>query len=272
MTKKRPDGKDKIKRDVSRRDFIRITGVTVVGAGAGVGILGCQGDAFENPAGQQWVVRLPLSEGYLVVDTAKCQGCHTCMLACSLVHEGAASLSLSSIQIIQNSFEKWPQDIVISQCRQCERPECVLACPRNALHIDEENGNVRRVDKSKCIGCGKCVKACPYFPQKPVVAIDPAFEGRSKSRKCDLCVDAPYLTNANGEHIAGGPSGTQACVRVCPVGAIQFTPYTPEQEGDSGYRVNLRDENWEKLGYPIDDLEDIDGGNGQDSGNGQPTP
>jgi hypothetical protein len=45
---------------------------------------------------------IPASEGYLLVDTKKCQGCVSCMLACSLVHEGIASLSLARIQVLQN--------------------------------------------------------------------------------------------------------------------------------------------------------------------------
>jgi hypothetical protein len=29
-----------------------------------------------------------------------------------------------------------------------------------------------------------------------------------------------------------------------------FTKEIPEQDGDGGYKVNLRDENWGALGYP----------------------
>ncbi len=42
----------------------------------------------------------------------------------------------------------------------------------------------------------------------------------------------------------------QACVEVCPVGAIKFTNKIPLQEGDAGYKVNLRDSAWARLGYP----------------------
>ena len=107
---------------------------------------------------------IPASEGYLLVDIKKCQGCVSCMLSCSLVHHGATNLSLSRIQIIQNSFLGWPDDLTIEQCRQCVEPKCVEACPEDALTADPENGNVRRVCKSKCIGCMSCVEACP-FPQ-----------------------------------------------------------------------------------------------------------
>jgi protein NrfC len=170
------------------------------------------------------------------------------MLACSLVNEGVENLSLSRIQVIQNPFAKWPADLTVEQCRQCVDPACVSACPEDALRIDARFGNVRRVvDKEKCVGCGACVEACPYTPSRPLVAPDETYGGDLKARKCELCADAPYHWDPAG----GGPQGKQACVEVCPVGAIQFTSKVPEQKGDAGYKVNLRDNAWAGLGYPI---------------------
>ena len=63
---------------------------------------------------------------------------------------------------------------------------------------------------------------------------------------CDLCANTPFWNEQ------GGPSGKQACVEVCPLGAIKFTKETPVQEGDGGYKVNLRGEIWGKSGYPVD--------------------
>lgn len=61
--------------------------------------------------------RIPLSEGYLVVDSRKCAGCIACMLACSLVHEGCANPSLARIQVEQASFAPYPVDTAIHVCR-----------------------------------------------------------------------------------------------------------------------------------------------------------
>jgi len=149
---------------------------------------------------------------------------------------------------MQYSFGKWPDDLDIEQCRQCEEPACVEACPQGALIADPEFGNVRRVDAEKCIGCGACVDACPHQPAKPMVIEDPHYDGKMRSRKCDLCADAKYHWDKAG----GGPNGKQACVSVCPMGAIAFTDIMPKQNGDEGYKVNLRDASWEKLGYPIE--------------------
>jgi protein NrfC len=119
-------------------------------------------------------------------------------------------------------------------------------CPTGALKANPKFGNVRMVDQAACIGCGACVEACPYTPSGPVVAPDPHDKEKQKSRKCDLCANAPFHWDEAG----GGPEGKQACVAVCPVGAIRFTKEIPIQAGDDGYKVNLRDANWKRLGYP----------------------
>jgi protein NrfC len=215
---------------ISRRKFLKLTGKAAIAAGVLPNLIWL-GDA---------IAAILASEGYLLVDTKKCQGCLSCMLACSLVHEGIENLSLSRIQILQNSFAKFPDDLTMAQCRQCVEPACVEVCPGKALFVDEKNGNVRIVDVKKCIGCKSCVQACPFEPSRALWNPD-----KKRALKCDLCSDAPFWDKK------GGPKGKQACVEVCPLNAIQFTKKIPTQKGDSGYRVNLRGESWKKLGYPI---------------------
>ncbi len=236
-------------KTVSRRRFLRVAGTVILVAGGG-----CQmvtGNA--KPAGPSLSETLanakyPPSEGYILVDTEKCQGCVSCMLSCSLVHEGVESQSLSRIQIIQDAFESYPDDLTIEQCRQCVDPKCVEKCPEQALGVNAEFGNVRMVDRSKCVGCETCIEACPFTPSRPVMTEDKDYEGELIARKCDLCANTPYHWDAAG----GGPDGKQACVEVCPVEAIKFSTKIPVQVGEEGYKVNLRDWKWAQLGYPRD--------------------
>ncbi len=226
------------KKRLSRRSFLKCTGTIVFAIGSSTYLFhGCGEKAADST--------LAVSNGYLVVDIGKCQGCISCMMACSLVHEGASNLSLSRIQIIQDSFGKFPDDLTIEQCRQCETPECVTACPEDALEANPDFGHVRMVDQKKCTGCGSCFEACPHTPARLSVAADEAFNGLLKSRKCDLCANAPYHWDEKG----GGPEGKQACVEICPTGAIAFTRDLPVQEGTTGYKVNLKNKNWVRLGY-----------------------
>jgi protein NrfC len=180
---------------------------------------------------------IPESKGYLIVDPKKCTGCGSCMFACSLAHEGKSNLAFSRIQILNDPFGHFPTDIQMATCKQCLYPQCVVICPTEAMHIDKEYMNVRRVDREKCIGCGKCMDACPFVPSR--ISLD--VEGK-KAFKCDLCRDTPYWNK----------KGHQACVEICPVNAIKFNAETPSPIGEGGYTVNLRGEGWEKLGLPRD--------------------
>ena len=225
---------------LSRRRFLSIAGTVAVGMSLGA----CARKAKETSRFLD-IAKLPPdalpAEGYLLVDTKNCQGCVSCMMACSLAHHGKMNLSLSRIQIMQNSFVAYPDDIGIAQCRQCLEPECVAACPEDALHIDTDNGNIRRVDIDACIGCKSCLEACPYAPARAIW--NAAGE---HAQKCDLCMDTPHWDED------GGIGGKQACVAVCPVGAITFTHRIPVQQGDRGYHAYLRGKPWASMGYPID--------------------
>ncbi|MCX8044704.1 MAG: 4Fe-4S dicluster domain-containing protein [Desulfobacterota bacterium] len=212
---------------LTRRNFLKWSGIVIIAVGAGV-----------SPVVGR--TRFPICHGYLLVDTKKCQGCMTCMLACALAHEGKHNLSRARIQVVQNPFEKYPDDTFQMQCRQCVVPACVASCPTGALHVDTASGNVRRVDTSLCNGCEQCVTACPYTPSRIV------WNAAARlSQKCDLCINTPYWNET------GGPSGKKACVELCPMKAIAFTTQVPEQT-DTGYRTNLRDKSWAIMGYPTD--------------------
>ena len=79
----------------------------------GAGAAGISAAVLPAWAMAQRVQVIPNSEGFLLVDLKKCQGCSTCMMVCSLAHTGEASYTLSRIQIQQDSFQNWPDDIHI---------------------------------------------------------------------------------------------------------------------------------------------------------------
>ncbi|MBR7127624.1 MAG: 4Fe-4S binding protein, partial [Lentisphaeria bacterium] len=51
------------------------------------------------------------------------------------------------------------QYIVTNACRGCFARPCTFTCPRGAITVV---GRQAKIDKSKCIDCGKCTKVCPY--------------------------------------------------------------------------------------------------------------
>jgi protein NrfC len=234
--KKAVNEESSAKKQLSRRDFL-VTGGTVVAVDALIATTPAKAVVPLSPVAA--ATSYAASEGYLVYDSKKCAGCTTCMLSCSLVHFGVQNLSRSRIQVMQDSFAKFPNDVTMAPCRQCKVPVCVQSCPTGAAFVDAAHGNVRRIDSEKCIGCKTCLKMCPQQPRRTVwVTID----GKGKSSKCDLCVDTPFWNEK------GGPGGKQACVESCPMMAIKFVTEMPNQEETDGYDINLRNDHWLNLG------------------------
>lgn len=198
---------------VSRREFIQYSAMAI----AGMYTIGCiPGLGFKKAS---W--------GFILVDLKKCQGCQSCMLACSLVHEGALSLSNSRIQVLSNPYGSFPEDITISQCRQCTKPTCMKACPTGALARDPDHGNVLTIDAKKCIGCQSCINACAWMPARAIWNNE-----TEKSQKCDMCASAVHWDET------GGPDGKKACLEICPAGAISFTNIIPAQDDPDSYNVD----------------------------------
>lgn len=84
----------------------------------------------------------------------------------------------------------------------CEDPGCLKACPSPGAIVKYSNGIVDFISEN-CIGCGYCVKGCPF--DVPRIS-----EKDSKAYKCTLCSDR---VNVGLE---------PACVKTCPTGAISF--------------------------------------------------
>jgi protein NrfC len=217
------------KEAVLRREFLIGGGAAIAAGALGVCASESAATAFTGAAPLEAQSYAP-STGYIVYDSRLCLGCQSCMFACSMTHEGEGNPSISRIQIIRDapSFTKYPYDIVMSVCRQCVTPLCVQNCPTGACHVDAANGNVRRIDQEKCVGCKRCIDSCPQRPHRTIWN-----SAIKKSTKCDLCTKAPYWS------MQGGPGGHQACVENCPVKALKLVKEPPSQKDVAGYDVNL---------------------------------
>ncbi len=85
-------------------------------------------------------------------------------------------------------------------CNHCREAVCMWACPQECIDRDRETGFVV-YDNEYCLGCGRCRTVCPE--KAPVIL-------RGKMHKCDGCVD----------RVKAGL--LPACVRVCPLGALEL--------------------------------------------------
>ena len=142
----------------------------------------------------------------IIVNSEKCMGCHSCELACAVVHSKSQDL----IEAVYEDEKPSPRIILESDeeetlpihCRHCEEAPCAIVCPSGAISRPAEHSPVI-LDSSKCIGCHACIIVCPFG------VIKKGPDGKSLL-KCDLCF----------ERLKDG--GEPACVEACPTGAIKF--------------------------------------------------
>lgn len=64
-------------------------------------------------------------------------------------------------------------------CNHCDDPACVKRCPADATYKTAD-GTVQ-IDVDACVGCGRCVRDCPYGAR----FMDEASE---TAQKCSLCL------------------------------------------------------------------------------------
>ncbi len=156
-----------------------------------------------------------------LIDVSKCIGCKACQVACLEwndlreevgVNEGSYNnppdLTPASLTVMK--FTEWvnPQSnqlewlIRKDGCMHCADPGCLKACPAPGAIVQYSNGIVDFVHEN-CIGCGYCIKGCPFN-------IPRISKADNKAYKCTLCSDRVA--------VGQGP----ACAKACPTQAIVF--------------------------------------------------
>lgn len=174
-------------KDYTRRQFLKLSGKTLAGvtlSSTMLATLGLTAASAENAT--VWA----MPQGLLVVDPDKCTGCLRCEINCSLVNDGVVSSHLSRIKMARNLNSSRNGNGLYTEnhwvyfpdtCRQCEDPACGNACPMKAIYADE-NG-IKKVDESKCVGCGACAAACPWH----MPTINPETKKSTKCVQCGAC-------------------------------------------------------------------------------------
>src|SRR6201996_729144 len=157
-----------------------------------------------------------------LIDVSKCIGCKACQSACLEWNDKRADVGtfdgsydnpadLSPEMFTLMRFTEWvnPETqnlewlIRKDGCMHCEDPGCLKACPAPGAIVQYSNGIVDFVHE-KCIGCGYCVRGCPF--NIPRISKD----AEHKAYKCTLCSDRMA--------VGQGP----ACAKACPTQAIVF--------------------------------------------------
>jgi len=133
----------------------------------------------------------------------KCIACYACVAACKTEFNVPLGFWRLNIQeYVEGEYPNLKAFLVhLPQCYHCENAPCVNVCPTNALRRTEEG--IVSLNKSLCIGCKNCVRACPFN----AIYIDPRDQLADKCTFCEHRVRSGLLP---------------ACVAVCPTAARVF--------------------------------------------------
>ncbi|OFZ22324.1 MAG: tetrathionate reductase [Bdellovibrionales bacterium GWB1_55_8] len=137
----------------------------------------------------------------MTVDTKRCVGCNSCVIACKQENRLPPGATRDWIVTeTQGIFPALSQEIRSERCNHCSKSPCVSACPTGASYVS--TGGIVLVNHDKCTGCKACIAACPYEARyvHPKGHVD----------KCTFCI----------HRVQKG--GLPACVETCPTKALRF--------------------------------------------------
>jgi len=196
----------------SRREFLKKTGCTLLGLGAGFPLL----RAIASEAGHGQAVA-GLKQWGLVIDLKQClrdEVRHACSAACHREHN-VPDIADTDDEIkwlwtenYENAFPEkahpytaaiFKEKPVLVLCNHCAEPPCVRVCPTQATWKRKSDGIVM-MDMHRCYGCRFCMAACPYGARsfnyrdpRPHIPedYDSPFPTRSMGvvEKCNFCAE-----------------------------------------------------------------------------------
>ncbi len=202
---------------IGRRDVLK-------GAGAAAAATAALATPVKNAEAAKTAPRWAM-----VMDLRRCIGCRACTVACK--SENDVSLGRFRTVVQERTLGTFPntkKGFLPIMCNHCEGnkedgvPPCVKACPEypgeRMTFKTADGGKIRYrggatykrpdglilIDADLCIGCGKCIDACPYGVRSfnPFVKAGKKPE-KQAADKCDMCK----------ERVANGID--PACVNTC---------------------------------------------------------
>jgi formate dehydrogenase iron-sulfur subunit len=180
-----------------------------------------------------------------LIDISKCIGCKACQAACYEwndlrdeiginvgVYDNPPDLTENSWTLMR--FTEIEEDgklewlIRKDGCMHCADPGCLKACPAPGAIVQYSNGIVDFISEN-CIGCGYCIKGCPFN-------IPRISKKDQKAYKCTLCSDRVSV-------------GLEpACAKACPTQAISFGTKSDMVEFAQTRIADLNERGYDKAG------------------------
>lgn len=205
-----PAGRDPVGvPQMDRRGFLAAATLSIGGT---LGALAADGTAKAAVLDRSTPKRLGM-----VIDLARCIGCHACTAACKA--ENHVPLGVYRDWVEETVIGTYPDArpyFVPKLCNHCDDPGCLRVCPTGAIF--RRRDGIIDINHEICIGCRACNQACPYG----ATFMDPV---RHTADKCNLCA----------HRVDEGLR--PACVDVCPSQCRIFGDF---DDSESAVSVALR--------------------------------
>jgi anaerobic dimethyl sulfoxide reductase subunit B (iron-sulfur subunit) len=156
-----------------------------------------------------------VNRAVFIVDIASCTGCYACSVACK--DRAGLPDEFDLLRVEEHESGAYPNPGLyyrVAHCFHCADPPCAEVCPEDAISKQEDGLVI--IDQEECIGCGKCIEACPF----DAIIMLP----EDVAAKCDGC----------GDEVARGWDPT--CARACPMRALKY-----EQLGNAQTQNRITD-------------------------------
>jgi Fe-S-cluster-containing dehydrogenase component len=146
------------------------------------------------------------------IDLTRCIGCRACVAACIMENNLDPYVHWRDVLDFElGTYPNADRIHVTMACFHCAEPACMPACPVNAITKDPIDGVVI-INEATCIGCRRCIAACPYGAPR----FNPAT---NKVEKCTFCKHRVGDTRS--------PENLPACVATCPAKALEYVELSP---------------------------------------------
>ncbi|RMH04294.1 MAG: 4Fe-4S dicluster domain-containing protein [Planctomycetota bacterium] len=156
----------------SRRSFLVSTGAGLTAASFLPRAALAEGSSRRRAGTPRW--------GFLI-DLRRCVGCEACTVSCKTENRvGLGGFRCTVTKYETGTFPNVDRVLLPVLCNHCANPACIAKCPtKKTEHTwTDPDGKVHKwegkkatfqrpdgvvlIDEDECIGCGMCIRACPY--------------------------------------------------------------------------------------------------------------